>query len=282
MEQIDLINIHHKLADNLNKYIEAIIEKYGDFIPPYKLKELKAIEDYESIIKIYNTGSINAYANNKEITMPLCANKILSFFSMIPGYGINKNHKNYNDNSLLKNNNTYINYMFHTFISGTNAEGYYDDMLLHETMHFCGSGGATALKEGINELLTRKIALEKGFRTSGCGYPKEVKIAVKLQSILGEDIINQVAFINSEQEIYKFLATYNNIEIAELYLNISQEMEKVFNEKYYASLDSYNGITGIIKKTINYRKINYNNVYKMIEKYEVKQNIKEEIIGKSI
>lgn len=56
-------------------------------------------------------------------------------------------------------------YVKHVSIIGTDTEGYYDDILLHEVMHFCGGDGGSVLKEEINELFTRKIlfAYEKVF-----------------------------------------------------------------------------------------------------------------------
>lgn len=275
MEQKNHEEIHRNLTNNLKKYVKAIISKYGEYIPKDRLSILNSITEYENIIKIYDYGSVNAYANSEQISMPLCAEKLLNTASKIPGYGINKKHKSYNEDNLIDNNNTYINYIIHAFIAGTNAEGYYDDMLLHETMHFCGSGGGTALKEGINELLTRKLALEKGFRTNGCGYPKEVQVAFKLQNIFGEEILDQIAFINSESQIYLFLANELGIEASNLYMTVSNMMEKEFKEKYYSNLDSYNGITGIIRKTINYKKIDYSNIYSEINKYVSTEQIEE-------
>ena len=101
------------------------------------------------------------------------------------------------------------------------TKDYYDDMLLHETMHFCGSGGASALKEGINELITRKIALKKNFKTNGCGYPKEVKIAYELQNIFGEEVLDQIAFINSLPEICYFLDKTLGSDASKLYQDIT-------------------------------------------------------------
>ena len=275
MSEFDKNKIQRNLASHLKEYISAIIERYGKYISQEKLASLNNISDFESLIKIYDYGSVNAYANDDEIRMPLCADKLLNTASKIPGYGINRKHKSYNSETLISNNNTFVNYIFHVFVSGTNAEGYYDDMLLHETMHFCGSGGSSALKEGINELLTRKLALEKGFRTNGCGYPKEVKLAFKLQDVFGEEIINQIAFINSEWEIYIFLANTLNLEAAELYKKISQMMEKEFNKKYYANIDSYNGFTGILIKTLNYFKIDYSDIYEILNDYELSKQTTE-------
>ena len=276
MNEFEKNKIKSNLARRLQEYISAIIEKYGKYIPLEKLATLNDISNFESLIKIYDYGSVNAYANDNEITMPLCVDKLLNVASKIPGYGINKKHKNYNSETLITNNNTYVNYILHVFISGTNAEGYYDDMLLHEAMHFCGSGGSSALKEGINELLTRKLALEKGFKTSGCGYPKEVQLAVQLQNIFGEEVLNQIAFINSERNIYVFLVDTLGLESAKLYMKISKMMEKEFDEKYYANMDSYGGLTGVIKKALNYRKIDYSNVYKILSDYNLSQKVDEE------
>lgn len=60
--------------------------------------------------------------------------------------------------------------MKHVSISGTDTEGYYDDILLHEVMHFCVGDGGSVLKEEINELFTRKIlfAYEKVFWHNRC------------------------------------------------------------------------------------------------------------------
>ncbi len=267
----DKNRIQHNLSIHLEQYIAAIIEKYGKYIPQARLDVLNNISDFAKIIKIYDYGSINACANASEIKMPLCADKVLNFMSKIPGYGINKNHQSYNQENLINNDNTFSDYIYHVFITGTNVEGYYEDLLLHETMHFCGSGGATALKEGINELLTRKLALEKNFRTNGCAYPKEIQIAFELQQIYGEEILNQIAFINSEKQIYMFLENTIDKEAAELYLNISNIMEREFYPKYYSNMDSFNGITGIIRKTTNYNKIDYSSVHELLNNYSILQ-----------
>ena len=66
--------------------------------------------------------------------------------------------------------NIFFAYVKHVSISDTDTEGYYDDILLHEVMHFCGGDGRSVLKEGINELFIRKIlfAYEKVFWHNRC------------------------------------------------------------------------------------------------------------------
>lgn len=135
-------------------------------------------------------------------------------------------------------------------------------------MHFCGSGGATALKEGINELLTRQIALKRNFKTSGCGYPKEVPIAYQLQRIFGEGVVNQIAFINDEYNILMYLESVLGKEAADLYKEISILMESEFQDKYYKDMVSYNGIYGLLRKVNNYKKINYEKVNLLINEFK--------------
>lgn len=92
----------------------------------------------------------------------------------IPGYGINTNHKSYNKNDLILNDNTFLDYIKHAFIAGLNPEQFFLETFLHETLHL---GGSSALRKGFTELKTRQLDNKYNFITSGCGYPKEVKIA---------------------------------------------------------------------------------------------------------
>lgn len=151
MSNIDMKNVHDNLTNRIKEYIKIIIKEYGRYIPDDVMKKLTSITDYSKILKIYDYGEVNAYASSENIMMPLCADKILNIASKIPGYGINKNHKTYNDDNIVINDNTYFTYIKHIFISGSNAEDYYSDLLLHETMHYCGGNGSTVLKEGMNE-----------------------------------------------------------------------------------------------------------------------------------
>ena len=73
----------------------------------------------------------------------------------IPGFGMMKNHKTCDQDNMIINDNTYITYIKHVFLKGLTPEEYFKEILLHETLHFCGSGGGTAIREGINELKTR-------------------------------------------------------------------------------------------------------------------------------
>lgn len=278
MGKLDVEKTHKILTEQLQVYIKSIINKYGKYIPYERLSYLRNIENYGNIIRIYDYGSINGFANsyNNTINMPLSADNALRTIAKIPGFGINKKHKTYNENNLIINDNTFVDYIKHVFISGTDTLGYYEDLLLHETMHFCGGDGGSSLKEGINELLTRKIAKDNNFRTNACGYPKEVKIAHELETLFGEEIISQIAFLNNERGAINFLKRTLGENSANLYIQITNSMEKEFYEKYYKHINDYNGISGILKKASNYKKINYENVCKLIGEYKEKKKNKIE------
>lgn len=275
MSRINLNETHNVLTARLKVYISLIIKEYGQYMSSEVLNRLINITDYNSILKIYDYGEVSAYANVQNIMMPLCADKILDTISKIPGYGINKNHKTYNDDNIIINNNTFFTYVKHIFISGSNAEDYYSDLLLHETMHFCGSGGGSIIKEGINELLTRMLAQKYTLRTNSCGYPKEVALCYKLMELFGEEKIIQLAFINDFSKEIEYLKENLDENAAKLYIQVTEIAAKEFYKKYYSHMSEFNGITGIIKKIIMYRQIDYSKVYELLDNYykEVETNI---------
>lgn len=267
MSRINIDETRNKLTDRLKLYISLIIKEYGQNMPPEVFNRLINITDYNSILKIYDYGEVSAYANAQNIMMPLCADKILDTVSKIPGYGINKNHKTYRNDNIIINNNTFFTYVKHIFISGSNAEDYYSDLLLHETMHFCGSGGGSVIKEGINELLTRMLAQKYTLRTNSCGYPKEVALCYKLMESFGEEAIIQLAFINNFGKEIEYLKENIDENAAKLYMQVVEVAEKEFYEKYYSHMSEFNGVTGIIKKIMMYRKIDYSKVYELLDNY---------------
>lgn len=79
-----LNQIHENLTNQVSIYIRGIISKYGEYMVPAKVEYLKSIKDYSKIVKIYDYGSINGYANSDGIYMPLCADKVLEKVSKIP------------------------------------------------------------------------------------------------------------------------------------------------------------------------------------------------------
>ena len=264
-EQID--DIHKRLTLKVAKYIKAITQEYGKFIPKERLSYLGNI-NYDEIIQIYDYGNINGLANPKHILLPLNVEKALEKIKTLPGYGSNPNHQTYNQATAIINDNTFETYVNNAIVTGMTLEQYFEDLLLHETMHFCGSDGGNALKEGINEYLTRKLALKKGFHTNGCAYPKEVKIARTLESILGEEVITQIAFIKPYDKVLSYLETTLGKDASELYQNVTHAMDEEFYNRYYRHMNHFNGLEGIQEKVTNYKQIDYSKVEQIIEQYK--------------
>lgn len=264
-EQID--DIHKRLTLKVAKYIKAITQEYGKFIPKERLSYLGNI-NYDEIIQIYDYGNINGLANPKHILLPLNAEKALEKIKTLPGYGSNPSHQTYDQVTAIINDNTFETYVNHAIVTGMTLEQYFEDLLLHETMHFCGSDGGNALKEGINEYLTRKLALKKGFHTNGCAYPKEVKIAHTLESILGEEVITQIAFIKPYDKVLSYLETTLGKDASELYQNVTHAMDEEFYNRYYRHMNHFDGLEGIQEKVTNYKQIDYSKVEQIIEQYK--------------
>lgn len=267
MSSLNVEEIHRKLTERIKEYIKIIVEEYGPYMPEEVLIKLNSVEDYNQILKIYDYGEVSAYADSNNVYMPLGVDRLLSIASKVPGYGINKNHRPYNSENIVINNNTFLTYIKHVFISGTNAEGYYEDLLLHEVMHFCGSGGGTVLDEGTNELLTRMLAQKYNLRTNSCGYPKEVSLAYELMKCFGEETVIRLAFINSFNQKIEYLKDTLGEEAANMYLQVSELAEKEFNEKYYSHMSEFLGALGIAKKVLFYKKIDYSEIHNIIHNY---------------
>lgn len=262
----ELEKIKNNLIIMIKKYIEIIRKEY---------KNLTNIPDnieLENHVHIEDTGTISLFVYNKHFYFPTDAFKVLDALKKIPGFGSNKNHKTCNENNMVINDNTYITFIKHIFLKGLSPEEYYEEILLHETLHFCGSGGGTAIREGINELKTRELAKKYGLLTSSCGYPKETKIAYELQQIFGEEIINKIAFSTSNQEIREILGTVSD-DVAHFYFTLEDIMEKEFYNKYMKY--NFPGITGPIKKTQKYNTIDYTNAYLLIKDYKKSHNMSD-------
>lgn len=264
-EQID--DIHKRLTLKVAKYIKAITQEYGKFISKERLSYLGNI-NYDEIIQIYDYGNINGLANPKHILLPLNAEKALEKIKTLPGYGSDPSHQTYDQVTAIINDNTFETYVNHAIVTGMTLEQYFKDLLLHETMHFCGSDGGNALKEGINEYLTRKLALKKGFHTNSCAYPKEVKIAHTLESILGEEVITQIAFIKPYDKVLSYLETTLGKDASELYQNVTHAMDEEFYNRYYRHMNHFDGLEGIQEKVTNYKQIDYSKVEQIIEQYQ--------------
>lgn len=124
-------------------------------------KNLLSINDYEECIKIADTGTISLLCGENKILFPMLAFSLLENMKKSEKYGSNANHKCYTSETLIKNENTFHDYINHAIVVGLTPEQYFQESLLHETIHFCGSGGRDPLREGLTELKTRELAKKK-------------------------------------------------------------------------------------------------------------------------
>lgn len=258
-------DVKKNLIYEIEKLIEIIKKEYPNLVDipnNYNLIERVHIE---------KTGTISLFVRNKNFYFPLDAFKVLETLKKIPGFGMIKNHKTCTEDNMIINNNTYITYIKHVFLKGLTPEEYFKEILLHETLHFCGSGGGTAIREGINELKTRQLAKKYGLLTSSCGYPKETKIAYELEKIFGEDIINKISFSKNYMEIREVLDSVSP-EATIFFFELEETMEKEFHNKYMKY--DFPGLTGPLKKTQKYNSIDYTEAYKLIDEYKKKYEIR--------
>lgn len=256
---MNLNNIKENLIIEIENLIEIIKKEYPNYIDvPNKIDLVKRVH-------IEDTNTISLYVRDKNFYFPLDAFKVINKLKKIPGFGIIKNHKTCSKDKIIINNNTYISYIKHVFLKGLTPEEYYKEILLHETMHFCGSGGRTALREGITELKTRQLAKKYNLLTSYCGYPKEVKIAYQLEKMFGKNIIDKISFSKNNKEIASILDEVSP-NTTKFFLELEKIMEEEFNNKYMKY--KFPGIKGLFQKTIKYNSINYTKAYKLIEEYK--------------
>ena len=265
MEKNKIENTKRILAEDMKKYVEVILKEYATVIPEERQEYLKKIDEYYSRIIVEESGTISMFATPRGIIMPKGAYKIFEYMKLIPGYGINKKHTLYKEGEIL-NTNTYYDYIKHVFVLGMSVEDFFRDSLLHETMHFCGSHGASAIREGLTELKTREVAQRYGLRASRCGYPKEVDVVSRLQKMIGIDITNKITFARSNDEINEILQENCGIEVANLFFEISYVMDNELTTKYDHS--KFGGILGPIKKAKAYSQIDYSKIYKKLKKFE--------------
>jgi len=252
------------LITDIKKYINIIKKEYKNIIQISN----NIIDNLEDKIHIKETGTISLYILNNEFYFPIDAYKVLNSYKSNPIFGSNKKHKTYDKKTLLKNDNTFYTYIEHLILIGATPLQYFREILLHETMHFCGSNGANALMEGLNEYLTRKLALKYNLKTNGCGYPKEIKIIIELKKLFGEETLKQIAFSKSNKEI-KLILDKINPKANKFFFELSKLMEEEFYNKYYKY--KFPGLNGPIEKAKKYNDINYDNIYKFIN------NFKEEL-----
>ena len=272
MSDIEMRDIKKHLASQLEKYVYIIKKEYGEFIPKDRLDFLNAITNYEDLIKIEDTGTITCFVRDGKIYFPLLAYKVLNSLKKIPGFGMCPNHTTYNKDTVVINDNTFNTYILHAFLNGLTSLEFYEEMILHETMHLCGFNGNLALLEGITELKTRELAKKYSLKTNSCGYPKEVKLVNKLQTIFGSTLITKLGLCSTNAHRRYVIFEALGDEGVCFFGNIINMMEEEFQTKYNKYNMSFTGLTAPIKKALKYNEINYDAIYKVIDDFCFKYN----------
>lgn len=271
---MNVAGIKNNLISEIQKLVKIIKKEYPNLV------DVPVNYDLQELVHIEQTGTISLFVRNHNFYFPLDAFKVLGAFKRIPGFGMVKNHKTCNQDNMIINDNTYITYIKHAFLKGLTPEEYFKEILLHETLHFCGSGGRTAIREGINELKTRQLAKKYDLLTSSCGYPKETKIAYELENLFGEDIINKISFSKSRWEIKEILDSVSPIA-SSFFFTLETVMEEEFYDKYMKY--EFPGLTGPFKKTQKYNSIDYTKAYLLIDEYKEKIGSKKDnVLSKTI
>ena len=256
---MNINEIKNSLILEIEKYIEIIRNEYSELV------DIPEDLDLEGRVHIEDTGTISLFVKNKNFYFPLTAFEVIESLKNNPLYGSNREHRTCFDDEIILNNNTFQDFINHIIIKGLSVEEYYKEILLHETLHFCGSGGWHALREGINELKTRQLAKKYNLLTSSCAYPKETKIAYELEQIFGEEIINRIAFTKNNQQVKEILDTVSP-DAAEFYFALEIKMDFEFQEKYMKH--KFPGINGPFEKMKKYNTIDYSKVHEMIDLYK--------------
>lgn len=271
MKEDKIIEIKKILAYELEKYKNIFKQEFLEFIPRDILIFFDEYSSYEDLIKIEETGTISCFVRNNIIYLPLLADMILKNMSFSSDFGSCPNHKTYTVDTLIINNNTFLDYINHSRLAGISLLDFYEDMLLHEAMHLCGMDGANAFLEGITELKTRELAKKYNLKTNACGYPKEVKIIYRLQEIFGSTLINKISFRMSWRERFLIIEDMVGKDGSKLFEEIFRLMEEEFYNKYYRYV--YSGADAHIEKFKRYDEIDYTCIYRLIEEYCINHDI---------
>ncbi len=247
----------YKIKELIIKYIDLISKEF-----PYS-KAAERLNSGEELVEFNKDNAISFFVYNGTLLLPKAAYSIFPAFEENENYGINKDsHRRVED--YLNTDTTYFDYIRHVIEGGLSVYDYFEESLLHETMHICGSDGGSPLEEGINELKTRELAQKHNIKIAAYGYPKEVEVAKQLQGVLGKDAMDELTFIPTNER-YNFLVSRLGISAAELYHSLSSEMLNC-SQNYYSNLRHVNNP---VEKAKLYETIDYSELYTIINNHSV-------------
>ena len=242
-----------KIRTILLNYIRIINNEYNNSI---------IRNENEDLVVLNRADTISFHVIKDQLYLPLKAYEMFPKLHRFSDFGTNKDDKR-EVFEYLDTNTTYADYIRHVIVAGLSEFDYFEESLLHEAMHLCGSGGGTALEEGINELKTRELAIKYNLKTSGYGYPKETEIAKRMQDVLGKELMDKLTFIGVNDR-YAYLSKAVSVEIAEFYRIISLTMANI-------SFDYSHNLSHIsdpYEKAKLYDSLDYSEVFDMVDRFK--------------
>lgn len=234
------------VSEKLKVYIKLILNEYGTYMSD-EIKERLANNQVD-LVRFGDSQTISFVVSNGILNLPRCAYAIFAQLEKNPNYGIRT--KVYDVAKYMDTNTTYIGYINEVIECGLSPLDYFLESLLHETMHICGSTGGNPLDEGINEMVTRRLAQKYNLSIAAMGYPKEVEVARTLEKVIGEELIGWLTFI-PEQEKKQFISVQLGEDIAKMYERIKKMMDEKTNSELLMTSDPFTKAT--IYDQISYR-----------------------------
>lgn len=247
-----------KIKKLLLEYIGIIIKEYPN---SYGSNVIKNVKLGKELVEFNTDNVISFFVRDGILLLPQVVYNIFPNLKKYVNYG--KKLDNYRKvEDYLDTNTTYIEYINHIIEGALSVYDYFEESLLHEAMHICGSKGGMPLEEGINELKTRELAQKKNIRIAAYGYSKEVEVAKMFQKLVGSEIMDELTFVpNNERK--SFLSNKISEKMAELYEMLSIKMiEK--SKDYYNKLGQ---ISDPFEKAELYKEIDYSDLYLLIDSY---------------
>ncbi len=230
MKDIDLSSMI-----NLTKEVLEIIKKeYALFLNQEK-KDLLNSLDFNKLYKLINSQELPpVYLNNLT-------------------YYLNTNIK---DNLDYNSSSIYLNYLKDKSILEIYEE------LIPLFCFILLVGDVNFLKLGLIEQEIRKLSTIYNLKISSVNNYKELEVVDLLKQTILEDLPFNIIFLDSDVEIFNYLAEEKGIEVAKLYYEISKKMKAKFKNfsknnfnlldfiKYYENV-SYEDILDLIYDFVN-------------------------------
>ena len=260
----DILRDKQKIEDKIIEYVPLIEKEYGLYIRGMTRNYLE--NNKNQLVELNKENAISFIVSRGKLFLPTYAYKIFPILMEQSNYNSNPDNR-VEEKDYLNTNTTYTDYIHHVIEAGLTPYDYFEESLLHEVMHLCGSGGGTPLEEGINELKTRELAQKHHIKIAAMGYSKEVEIAKELESIIGKDTMSEVSFLDSRMALDLIKRT-NKDEVASLYENVRNTMIEQSNN-YNSKMIK---VSNPIEKAKLYSEIDYSKAHSLINKYKLEKN----------